>query len=221
EFKNEIILISKLQHTYLVKLIGRCVKQEEKILDPIKKNTFDRGIRFNIIEGIARGLLYLHKYSRLRIITETSKQVTFVDGGMNPKISDYDMAKIFGSNESDAKTKRVVGTHGYMLPEYALKGTVSTKVDVFSFGVLLLIVSGKNDNLIGYAWKLWNEGNGLELIDSTLDESYPGNDVVNCIHIGLLCVQDQATDRPSMSDIVSMLTNETMLLPAPRQPVCF
>ncbi|KAK6264067.1 hypothetical protein SCA6_019501 [Theobroma cacao] len=121
---------------------------------------------------------------------------------------------------------------GYMSPEYAFSGIVSIKTDVFSFGVLLLeIVSGKKNNccyhsdrplnLIGYAWQLWNEGRGLVLIDPILDESCNRNEALRCIHVGLLCVQDRAIDRPTMPDVVSMLSNETVQLPAPKQPAFF
>ncbi|KDO37223.1 hypothetical protein CISIN_1g037520mg, partial [Citrus sinensis] len=139
---------------------------------------------------------------------------------------------IFGVNELEVNTNRVVGTYGYMSPEYAMSVIVSMKIDVFSFGVLVLeIVSGKKNNscyhserplkLIGYAWQLWNEGKCIELVDTALDESCSPNEVLRCIHVGLLCVQDQPTDRPTMSDVVSMLTNETMILPAPKQPAFF
>jgi serine/threonine protein kinase len=155
-----------------------------------------------------------------------------LDDNLNPKISDFGMARIFGMNQDEANTNRVVGTYGYMSPEYAIKGIVSTKTDVFSFGVLVLeIVTGKKNNscfnlehplnLIGLAWKLWKEDRGLELIDPTLEGSYPEKEAMRCIQVGLLCVQDQADDRPSMSDVVSMLTNETKEVDEPKQPAFF
>ncbi|XP_042033185.1 G-type lectin S-receptor-like serine/threonine-protein kinase B120 isoform X3 [Salvia splendens] len=246
EFKNELVLISELQHVNLVKLIGFCIHKEDKMIiydympnksldcflfSPSGREQLDWEKRFSIIEGTAQGLLYLHKHSRLKIIHRDMKPNNILlDQNMTPKISDFGLARIFKEDANEVNTNTRVGTYGYMAPEYAMQGIFSVKSDVYSYGVLVLeIVSGRRNgsfheiegplSIVEYAWELWRKDDALQLMDPMLRDSCVMEQLQKCIHIGLLCVENQAVDRPNIEDVLFMLKNETATLPMPKNPV--
>ncbi|XBJ20958.1 hypothetical protein VPH35_011685 [Triticum aestivum] len=248
ELKNELSLVAKLRHKNLVTLLGVCLEQQERLLvyefvpnrsldlflfDAEKHVELDWEKRYKIINGIARGLQYLHEDSQLRVVHRDLKTSNILlDKDMNPKISDFGIARLFGQDQTHGITKHVVGTYGYMAPEYVMCGNYSVKSDSFSFGVMVLeIVTGRKNNdynnseksqdLLNVMWDRWMATTVLDMMDPCMNTSFSESCVLRCIHIGLLCVQENPADRPLMSSVVMMLGSDTVPLSAPSKPAFY
>ncbi|KAK4594624.1 hypothetical protein RGQ29_018345 [Quercus rubra] len=232
QFVTEIATISSVQHRNLVKLYGCCTEGDKRLLvyEYLENGSLDQALfeqrslnidwptRFDICMGIARGIAYLHEESRLRIVHRDVKASNILlDSEFIPKISDFGLAKLYDDKKTHLST-RVAGTYGYLAPEYAMRGHLTEKVDVFSFGVVALeIVSGRPNAdssleeeklyLLEWAWHLHENERDIELVDSKLSE-YSEEEVKRVIGVGLLCSQASPMLRPSMSRVVAMLSGD-------------
>ncbi|XP_022844623.1 putative receptor-like protein kinase At5g39000 [Olea europaea var. sylvestris] len=239
--KNEVLLLSKLQHPNLIKLLGYCLHGQERMLvyELMEKKSLNAylfgekrheigwTIRFNIFIGIARGILHLHQDSGLRIIHRDIKVSNILlDKEMNPKISGFGLACTLEEHQAEMITL-IAGTIGYISPECLRESIISVKSDVYSFGVLVLeIVSGRSihsafPDLIVCVWKMWNEGKALEFLDKSMKDEFPADEALRCIQVGLLCIQKHRGDRPTMQSVLEMLEGEVPSLPQPLPPPYF
>ncbi|XP_031249199.1 probable LRR receptor-like serine/threonine-protein kinase At1g56140 [Pistacia vera] len=232
QFVNEIAAITSVQHRNLVKLHGCCIEGTRLLLvyEYLENKSLDqvlfgrRGLhlnwptRFNICLGTARGLAYLHEDSRPKIVHRDVKASNILlDAELCPKISDFGLAKLYDDRKTHIST-RVAGTIGYLAPEYAMRGHLTEKADVFSFGVVALeIISGRANSdtsldrekiyLLEWAWNLHEVNQSLELIDSKLSE-YNEIEALRVIKVALLCTQASPMLRPTMSRVVNMLAGD-------------
>ncbi|KAH0918584.1 hypothetical protein HID58_026244 [Brassica napus] len=233
EFVNEIGMISGLNHPNLVKLYGCCVEKNQLLLvyEYMEKNSLALALfgksshklnwstRQKICVGIARGLEFLHHGSTIKMVHRDIKTTNvLLDTDFNAKISDFGLARLHDGEHSHISTK-VAGTIGYMAPEYALRGHLTEKVDVYSFGIVAMeIVSGRSTvkkkgsaddvPLINWALTLEKRGDIMEVIDPILEGDFKSEEAVRMIKVALLCTNSTLSLRPTMSEAVQMLEGD-------------
>uniref|UniRef100_A0A8R7RD86 non-specific serine/threonine protein kinase n=2 Tax=Triticum urartu TaxID=4572 RepID=A0A8R7RD86_TRIUA len=232
QFATEIETISRVQHRNLVKLYGCCLESKTPLLvyECLENGSLDHALfgkgglnldwprRFEICLGIARGIAYLHEESSVRIVHRDIKASNvLLDADLNPKISDFGLAKLYDDKKTHVSTK-VAGTFGYLAPEYAMRGHMTEKIDVFAFGVVALeIVAGESNHhttleeettyIFEKVWDLYENGNPLDFVDPKLSK-FNSEEVLRVIRVALICTQGSPHRRPSMSRVVSMLTGD-------------
>ncbi|XP_048129590.1 probable leucine-rich repeat receptor-like serine/threonine-protein kinase At3g14840 [Rhodamnia argentea] len=232
EFVTEIGMISALQHPHLVKLYGCCIEGNQLLLvyEYMENNSLARALfgpeefqlkldwqtRHKICVGIARGLAYLHEESRLKIVHRDIKATNvLLDKDLNPKISDFGLAKLDEENNTHISTK-IAGTYGYMAPEYAMHGYLTDKANIYSFGIVALeVVSGRRNTssqnkeecfyLLDWARFLKERGNLIDLVDRRLGSHFDKEEVLVLIKVALMCTNTTPRLRPPMSSVVSIL----------------
>ncbi|GAV67943.1 Pkinase domain-containing protein/Stress-antifung domain-containing protein [Cephalotus follicularis] len=242
DFFNEVNLISGIQHKNLVKLLGCSIEGPESLLvyEYVPNKSLDQFIfdnkktqvlnwkqRFNIIVGTAEGIEYLHGGTQIRIIHRDIKSSNvLLDEDLTPKIADFGLARCIGADKTHLSTG-IAGTLGYMAPEYLVRGQLTEKVDVYSFGVLVLeIVCGRRSSsfvensgsLLEIVWRLFKSNGLAEVVDRSLYDDFPIKEVLKVLQIGLLCTQAAVALRPSMDQVVLMLTCKDCDIPIPNQP---
>ncbi|KAG4975027.1 hypothetical protein AAZX31_11G214500 [Glycine max] len=238
DFESEVKLISNVHHRNLVRLLGCCSRGPERILvyeymansslDKFlfgsKKGSLNWKQRYDIILGTARGLAYLHEEFHVSIIHRDIKTGNILlDDYLQPKIADFGLARLLPRDRSHLSTK-FAGTLGYTAPEYAMQGQLSEKADTYSYGIVVLeILSGQKSTnvkvddegreyLLQRAWKLYERGMQLELVDKDIDPNeYDAEEAKKIIEIALLCTQASAAARPTMSELIVLLKSKSLV----------
>ncbi|XP_010552664.1 PREDICTED: cysteine-rich receptor-like protein kinase 3 [Tarenaya hassleriana] len=240
-FFNEVNLISRIQHKNLVKLLGCSLTGPESLLvyeyvgnqslydylfvrKDVEPLSWEK--RIKIILEIAEGLAYLHEESNLRIIHRDIKlSNVLLDYDFTPKIADFGLARLFPEDQSHISTA-VAGTLGYMAPEYIVRGKLTEKADVYSFGVLMIeVISGRRNNafsqnsssILQMVWSLYGTRTLREAVDPIMGDNFDVEEAKRVMKIGLLCVQAAFDQRPAMSSVVKMMTGREEI-PEPTQP---
>ncbi|KAL0311711.1 UNVERIFIED_CONTAM: Cysteine-rich receptor-like protein kinase [Sesamum calycinum] len=213
EFKHEILWFPIFSTVTLLNYLDTPFMEKEGFFYEVQCHQLQWSLRFKIILGVARGVLYLLEGSQLRIIHRDLKPNNILlDTEMNPRISGFGIARTLGDGQSDTET-RIIGTLLYL----SGVGKVSEKLDVYSFGIILLeILSGKKNlrysrydlNLIAFAWELWSEGRALDLIDDSLGGTFPAEEALRCIHVGLCAHKQHPYHRPTMRSVIVLLLDK-------------
>lgn len=234
EFVVEVLTLSLADHPNLVKLIGFCAEEDQRMLVyeymplgslenhlfdlPPGRRALDWNTRMRIATGAARGLEYLHDKMTPPVIYRDLKCANILLGeGYHPKLSDFGLAKVGPSGDQTHVSTRVMGTYGYCAPDYAMTGQLTFKSDVYSFGVVLLeLISGRKaidetrgpreQNLVAWARPLFKDRRKFpQMADPLMRGQYPVRGLYQCLAIAAMCVQEQPNMRPAISDVVTAL----------------
>ncbi|KAJ3700730.1 hypothetical protein LUZ61_004435 [Rhynchospora tenuis] len=234
EFQAEVEIISRVHHRHLVSLVGYCIENEQRLLvyDYVPNNTLhyhlhvpgrpvlEWAIRVKIAAGAARGIAYLHEDCHPRIIHRDIKSSNILlDNDFEALVADFGLARL-ALDAVTHVTTRVMGTFGYLAPEYASSGKLTERSDVFSFGVVLLeLITGRkpvdtsrplgDESLVEWARPLLTQaletGTLEQLIDPRLEENYNKVEMLRMIEAAAACVRHSASRRPRMSQVVRVL----------------
>lgn len=233
EFRSEVAIMGAIHHFNILRLLGFCAQGKHRLLvyeymengsldhwlfkNPKRQSILSWSVRWKIALGTARGLAYLHDECRERIIhLDVKPQNILLDEDFIPKVADMGLSRLLGRADSEVVTT-MRGTPGYLAPEWLKGGAIDAKCDVFSFGMLVMeIISGRknldhnieeNDNLYypQWAYKKALEGSIEELTDAKLETETEVQQVRQMISIAFLCVLENPTGRPTMSEVVQML----------------
>ncbi|XP_037457054.1 proline-rich receptor-like protein kinase PERK8 [Triticum dicoccoides] len=239
EFQAEVEIISRVHHRHLVSLVGYCISEDHRLLvydfvanDTMHHNLHGRGrpvmdwpTRVKIAAGSARGLAYLHEDCHPRIIHRDIKSSNILlDDNFEAQVADFGLARLAENDVTHVST-RVMGTFGYLAPEYASTGKLTEKSDVFSFGVVLLeLITGRkpvdssrplgDESLVEWSRPLLNraidEQEFEELVDPRLDGNYDDVEMFRVIEAAAACIRHSAARRPKMGQVVRILDSLTL-----------
>ncbi|XP_010922992.1 probable serine/threonine-protein kinase PBL26 [Elaeis guineensis] len=235
EFSVEVLMLSLLHHQNLVKLIGYCADGDQRLLvyeymplGSLEDHLFDLPpnqkplswyTRMKIAFGAAQGLEYLHDKANPPVIYRDLKPSNILlDEDFNPKLSDFGLAKLGPVGDKVHFSSRVMGTYGYCAPEYARTGHLTQKSDIYSFGVVLLeLITGRrvidtakpthDQNLVAWAMPMFKDQRRFpELVDPLLQNEYPPKTLNQAVAVAAMCLQEEASVRPLMADVVMALS---------------